>query len=692
MRHSRMSGRRAAVLIAVHLLIIGHVIHWWVAGRTLTPVEPSEAMYTLNDGYLNAGFIFFALAIIATAIWGRFFCGWGCHLVAYQDLCAWLLTKVRIKPKPFRSRLLVFAPLALALYMFVWPSVYRWWIGAPRPRVTSHLTTTEFWATFPGVAIAIVTFALCGFAIVYFLGAKGFCTYACPYGGFFGLADQVAPGRILVTDACEHCGHCTAVCTSNVRVHEEVALYGMVVDPGCMKCMDCVSVCPNDALYFGFSRPSLGAKPVAPRRPTVFDFSLAEELLMVIVGLAALLIYRGLYDEIPLLLAMGIAAMTAFLVMKLIHVARRPQVRLQQLQLKRGWRLTRAGAVFVGAMAIWLLMSAHSAAVQLEAWRGQSQVARLRLGDDIWEPGKDWWSSASSDQRSRVESALSSLERADRWGVMRFPSVLRDLVWLYVARNDTAGAEQTVRRLIEAQPRRPEMHRGLASVLAKAGRPAEAEAAYRAALAVDPAYGVARDELSALLIARQRPEEAIAEYRAAIKVSPHDTQWPIKLGELLNRLGRYPEARAELSPAIERHPNSGRLRMLLGLAMLQGGDPSAALVQLRRAAELEPKTGDIQYALGYTLLTMGNATEALTHLRSAVEAKPGVALWHYNLAVASFMTGRPNDALPHIREAVRLSPDDPQAHGFLAVVLEELGDDPGATEARQKAASLSNRP
>jgi len=115
-------------------------------------------------------------------------------------------------------------------------------------------------------------------------------------------------------------------------------------------------------------------------------------------------------------------------------------------------------------------------------------------------------------------------------------------------------------------------------------------------------------------------------------------------------------------------------------------------VQLRRAAELEPKTGDIQYALGYTLLTMGNATEALTHLRSAVEAKPGVALWHYNLAVASFMTGRPNDALPHIREAVRLSPDDPQAHGFLAVVLEELGDDPGATEARQKAASLSNRP
>ena len=92
---------------------------------------------------------------------------------------------------------------------------------------------------------------------VYFLGQKGFCTYACPYGGFFGLADKLSPGKIRVTDACNQCGHCTATCTSNVLVHAEVKQYGMVVDPGCMKCMDCISVCPNDALYFGFGKPTL---------------------------------------------------------------------------------------------------------------------------------------------------------------------------------------------------------------------------------------------------------------------------------------------------------------------------------------------------------------------------------------------------------------------------------------------------
>ncbi|MCP3902044.1 MAG: hypothetical protein GY715_00285, partial [Planctomycetes bacterium] len=121
----------------------------------------------------------------------------------------------------------------------------------------THFMTDDFWERFPAWPIALLTFAVCGFLIVYLLGNKGFCTYGCPYGGIFGVADQVAPGRILVTDACEGCGHCTATCTSNVRVHEEVRTWGMVVDPGCMKCMDCVDVCPKDALHFGFGTPAI---------------------------------------------------------------------------------------------------------------------------------------------------------------------------------------------------------------------------------------------------------------------------------------------------------------------------------------------------------------------------------------------------------------------------------------------------
>ena len=231
MRKSKTSRWRAAALIAVNLLMIAHIIQWRLTGRTISPIEPSETMHTLQRGMVNAGFIFFTLAILATIIFGRFVCGWGCHILALQDLCGWALKKMRITPKPFRSRLLIYVPLVAALYMFVWPTAVRLFARGDSepliPKFTNHLVTTDFWSTFPSVAVAIPFLAICGFLTVWFLGQKGFCTYACPYGGFFSLADKLSPLKIRVTDACNQCGHCTATCTSNVLVHAEVKTHKM---------------------------------------------------------------------------------------------------------------------------------------------------------------------------------------------------------------------------------------------------------------------------------------------------------------------------------------------------------------------------------------------------------------------------------------------------------------------------------
>src|SRR5436853_116958 len=86
-KHSRRGIWRAGTLLLVHIIFAIHIAHWLSTGRTITPVEPSEAMQTLEQGYLNAGFVLFFLLIGSTMIFGRFFCGWACHLVAYQDLC-----------------------------------------------------------------------------------------------------------------------------------------------------------------------------------------------------------------------------------------------------------------------------------------------------------------------------------------------------------------------------------------------------------------------------------------------------------------------------------------------------------------------------------------------------------------------------------------------------------------------------
>jgi polyferredoxin/Flp pilus assembly protein TadD len=667
-RKSQNSRRRAAVLIGLHVLIAGHVVHWLVAGQTLSPVEPSESMYTLNQGHLNAGFLFFAAALLATLVFGRFVCGWGCHFLAYQDFCLWLLKKLRIKPKAFRSRYLVLAPLALALYMFVWPTVHRWWMGYPAPPLTNHLLKSDFWETFPGPVIAVLTFLVAGMVIVYFLGAKGFCTYACPYGGFFAPVEKLAPGRIRVTDACHHCGHCTSVCTSNVRVHEEVARFGMVVDPGCMKCMDCVSVCPNDALYFGFGKPSLAARPAAGGKPVPYDFSRAEELVMAAVGLAALLVFRGLYDKIPLLLAMALAAMTAYVTLKAWHLAAAPNVRFQNWRLKGGGRLHRAGGVFAAAFVLLALLTAHGAAVQYKAWRGRAHFAAAAIGDEVWTAENAWWEHASPTERTHVTDAIAALEWVDRWGLWPTYTVLKDTVWLFLAVGQVDRAEGTLRRMAELEPRQAEPRHGLGAILQIRGRPNEAATRFREALEIDPGHARARTELATLLDQTGRFDEVRALNQAALRLRPPDVHWSLDLGRRLMGSGRRSEAHDILSDVVAAAPQNASGHWLLGVCRVESGRVPEGIGSLNTAAGLEPGSSGIRYDLGMALLRGENTEAAVGQLREAVRLKSDFGLAHYNLAVALAMSGKPAEALPHAKEAVRLLPNDPDAAAFLELL------------------------
>lgn len=413
-RPSKAGRRRAWVLLGVHLLIALHVAHWVSSGRTLSPLEPSEAMEFSKHGIINAGFVFFALTVASTLVLGRWFCGWACHLVALQDGSRWLLGKLGIHPRPFRSRLLVWVPLGAALYMFAYPLVYRAVLGADVTQVRLALTKEGFWDTFPAWPVALFTFFVTGFVCVYFLGAKGFCTYACPYGALFGLGDKLAVGRIRVTDACAGCGHCTAVCSSNVRVHAEVRDYGMVVDPGCMKCLDCVSVCPKDALYFGFGK----GRPRGARPRRVHDFAWGEELALAAVFLAAFFTYRGLYGQVSLLLAIGVAVITAVCALALVRLLRAPDFSFQDRPLRAGGRWTRAGVVGASLMVALLAFGVHSAVVRFPAWRGEAAFARA---DELVRGGRE------AEARAAADRSYDYLAFADRVGLFDQPDHLQRL-------------------------------------------------------------------------------------------------------------------------------------------------------------------------------------------------------------------------------------------------------------------------
>jgi len=405
----------------------------------------------------------------------------------------------------------------------------------------THLTTQSFWATFPSWPVALLTFVVCGFVIVYLLGSKGFCTYGCPYGAIFGVADQLAPMRIRVTDACEGCGHCTATCSSNVRVHQEVRDFGMVVDPGCMKCMDCVSVCPNDALYVGFGAPAVLArrragKPARGGRPwpgaalllafcfgtiavllgfnrtfewrlasilTLLAFAVAwlfrgraartrehalwEEALLGALFLLALYAFRGFRGAVPLLLSFGLAAIFAHLVVQGLRMVYRPGVSLQRHVLKVPGKVTLAGGAFAA-----LLLPVIGLSVYATRWQGAPRA---------FEEGRTHASA------NRFDDAITAFGRA---------------------------------------------------------------------LAIDPGYPDARENLAGMLCASGRYAEGIVHLRVAVEQDPGDPDTRWMLARALFEFGDAAGARAELERAVRAAPR--RADLLMGLAELCAllGDEQAA--------------------------------------------------------------------------------------------------------------------
>jgi polyferredoxin/Flp pilus assembly protein TadD len=591
--NSKTSRWRAAALITLNVLMIAHFIQWRLTGQTISPIEPSETMATLQRGALNAGFIFFTLAILATLVFGRFVCGWGCHILALQDFCAWLLKKFGLTPKPFRSRLLVFVPLIAALYMFVWPTAYQFFAGPANeplmPPFTNHLVTSNFWATFPSLTVAIPFLFICGFMTVYFLGAKGFCTYACPYGGFFRLADRVAPGKIRVTDACNQCGHCTATCTSNVLVHTEVKQFGMVVDPGCMKCMDCISVCPNDALYFGFGRPTLAApKPHAKGKS--YSITWPEEIGAGCVFLGSFLAVRGVYALVPFLMALGCAGVTTFLTLKAWRLLKVKGVTFYGYDLKSAGRLRKAGWVFLSFAVLWLGLNVHSGWVRYHEYAGERAFQHIRIPDELAlaRTNPDPW--LSPVDRVNIVAGKQHLHAAVDFGLFVNSEALPKLAWFEYLSGD---AEQAIQLLALAAAQQQGQAKALSlyyrgTILNRLGRYEQARTSLAQALAEAPDLILAREEKGEALWQLGRKEEAISVWRDAVERNAGLVMSNNQLAGAAAALGKSEEASAYENQADQFTPADPFFHWMIGLRLQNLGMNALAERHFQQAIQLDP--------------------------------------------------------------------------------------------------------
>jgi tetratricopeptide (TPR) repeat protein/NAD-dependent dihydropyrimidine dehydrogenase PreA subunit len=633
-----MGKWRAVVLVSVHVLIGLHIAHWLSSGETVTPVEPSEAMAFSRSSIVNAGLIFFAAMILLTAVFGRFFCGWGCHVVALQDFCRHLMLKVGITPKPLKSRVLAWVPALAFLYMFVWPLVYRLWLGDSLAVRGAELTTAHFWATFPGWVVGILTLLVCGFACVYFLGSKGFCTYACPYGAIFAAADQVAPMRIRVTDACNQCGHCTAVCTSNVRVHEEVRDWAMVVSAGCMKCQDCVSVCPTGALYYGVGPIPLLAKPRVERsaKPRA-ALNWGDELILASTFVVSFLIVRGLYGVVPFLMSLGVAGVLAFFALTCARLVREPTVERSGWRLKHGGKLLPQGRVFVAVVAALVLMLGHAAVLQTQTYLGDrayASVEPMRRGL-LAAPGK--LPEATHEFGIALSDGTSRLLKVASWGWLPTLGNEAKLAWFHALSGDNEESEQAALRAIERDELPSEMYQLLAH----------------------------------LALLRGDHDAAIGAWQHAIGVRPDLPEAYLAMGIFIAQSGDVPGGQSVFDRGLEQIKDAPALYYNAGLARALSGQTEASIALFEQALALNPRYLEARENLAGTLAALGRYRESVDHFRIAAQQAPEDMQTRLLLARALREMGASAEAATELRAILASDPSNYEAR----ILLDAIGGD-----------------
>jgi tetratricopeptide (TPR) repeat protein/NAD-dependent dihydropyrimidine dehydrogenase PreA subunit len=478
--------------------------------------------------------------------------------------------------------------------MFVWPVAYRlFWTpghGPIIPKFTNHLVTTNFWATFPSVAVAIPFLFICGFVTVYFLGQKGFCTYACPYGGFFGLADKFSPGKIRVTPACNQCGHCTATCTSNVQVHAEVKQYGMVVDPGCMKCMDCISVCPNDALYFGFGKPAIAA-PKSSKTPRNYSLTWPEELFGSAVFLVSFLSVRGVYALVPFLMALGCAAVTTFLALKTWRLFTAGDVFFHRFTLKKAGKIWKGGWGFLACSVLWLGLTAHSGWVRYHEHAGDRAFQRLQIPDELAlaQANPDPWMSPAD--REAVLAGKNHLRAASNFGLFVNREALPKMAWFeYLSGN----AEEAIELLRQALAHQKDQAKALSfyyrgTILNRLGRYEQAQKNFDQALAEREDLILARQEKGESLWQLGRKEEAISVWTDAVQRNARLALANNQLAGAKRSLGQLEEAAAYEKQADQSTPDDPLYHWMIGLRLKNLGMTELAEKHFQRAIQLSPR-------------------------------------------------------------------------------------------------------
>lgn len=285
-----------------------------------------------------------------------------------------------------------------------------------------------------------------------------------------------------------------------------------------------------------------------------------------------------------------------------------------------------------------------------------------------------------------LKSAASAAEE----GVTRIPGnpeILDALGRVQLLTGSTHQAVQTYLRMVERAGQSPISHLRLAEAYVAANNLAAAEASVRRAIELAPDFAPAQKRLVELLMATKRPKLAMDMARALQKTHAADPVGDLLEGDIHAADRRWDAAAKAYRSGLAKQATSD-LAIRLHVALQAAGDSAGAS---RFAADwARGRSDDIMFIthLGDEAAVRGDYQNAGARYAEVLRYRPEDPQILNNLAWVTHKQSK-SGALAYAEKAVLLDPSNPGYLDTLAAILEQENQLPRAMQVQQKAVDLA---
>lgn len=169
------------------------------------------------------------LGIVASFLFGRFYCGWICSINTVLVGVTWIKQKLHIKSVPIPKFLLKSWVRYLTFSLFIAVFIFTVVSGKKLP-------------------VLPALFAL-GILVTFLFPEELWHRYLCPYGTILNITSSKAKHGMQINEAlCNNCGACKRVCPA--KAIEKTMAVHVIQMQDCLICMECEISCKKSAINY----------------------------------------------------------------------------------------------------------------------------------------------------------------------------------------------------------------------------------------------------------------------------------------------------------------------------------------------------------------------------------------------------------------------------------------------------------